>query len=304
MMQTLHALVAPTASGKESTALAVADLAPVEILSLDSMKVYRGMTVGTAKASGEVRARIPHHLVDIADPSEPFSTRDWLDAALAAVDDIRARGRIPLLSGGTALYLKAVLYGLFDGPEADPELRRRLKTLPGTELHAQLREVDPETAEKVHPNDIRRLVRALEVYEITGQPISEHRREWERDTPLRPVHMVGLRRDRADLYARIDVRVDRMMDAGLVAEVRGLLDAESLGPISRQALGYKEVADWLEGTVETLDEAVEVLKRRTRHFARRQLTWFRQFDVDWVDVGPDDNMDEVAVAVKQRLFGA
>ena len=115
---------------------------------------------------------------------------------------------------------------------------------------------------------------------------------------------VGLRRDRADLYARIDVRVDRMMDAGLVAEVRGLLDAESLGPISRQALGYKEVADWLEGTVETLDEAVEVLKRRTRHFARRQLTWFRQFDVDWVDVAPEDKVEEVAPAVAQRLFGA
>ncbi|MEN8151033.1 MAG: tRNA (adenosine(37)-N6)-dimethylallyltransferase MiaA, partial [Planctomycetota bacterium] len=171
MSELLHALVAPTASGKESTALAVASLAPVEILSLDSMKVYRGMDVGTAKAPAEARARIPHHLVDIADPRGAFSTGEWLDAALAAVDDVRSRGRVPLLSGGTALYLKACIHGLFSGPAADPGIRRRLKERSGTELHARLQEVDPATAEKVHPNDIRRLVRALEVFTITGRPI-------------------------------------------------------------------------------------------------------------------------------------
>jgi tRNA dimethylallyltransferase len=266
------------------------------------MKVYRGMDIGTAKASPAARARVPHHLVDIADPRESFSTGQWLAAALAAIDDVRARNRVPLLSGGTALYLKACLFGLFEGPPADPELRRKLKAHPGHELHARLTAVDPDTAEKVHPNDIRRLVRALEVFEITGRPISEHRREWERDTPLRPIRIVGLRRDREDLYARINRRVDRMIEAGLEAEVRLLLAADALGPIARQALGYREMADWIEGSTESLEEAVDLLKRRTRHFARHQITWFKRFDVDWVDVAPKDTAEDVANVVAERLF--
>jgi len=298
----LHALVAPTASGKESTALAVAAAAPVEILSLDSMKVYRGMSVGTAKASEEARARVPHHLVDIADPREPFSTREWLDAALAAVEEVRARGRLPLLSGGTALYLKALLYGLFEGPAADPTVRRRLRERAGEDLHRALERVDPKTAAKVHPNDVRRLIRALEVHEITGRPISEHRREWERESPLREVRIVGLRRDRADLYERIHDRVDRMIQAGLVDEVRGLLERNALGDIARQALGYKEIADYLEGAIETLEEAVELVRRRTRLFARRQLTWFKHFEIDWVDVAPGDTVEKIAPEVAARLF--
>jgi len=299
----LHALVAPTASGKESTALAVAALAPVEILSLDSMKVYRGMSVGTAKASAEARARVPHHLVDIADPREWFCTRDWLDAAEAAENDVRGRGRRPFLSGGAALYLKAVLYGLFEGPAANPAIRRRLRERSGEELHRNLCEVDPKTAAKVHPNDIRRLVRALEVHEVTGRPVSELRREWEREPPARDLRIVGLRRDRADLYERIHVRVDRMIDAGLESEVRGLLERDALGDIARQALGYKEIADLIEGTIDSLEEAVELIKRRTRSFARRQLTWFKHFEIDWVDVGPGDTAEEIAPEVARRLFG-
>jgi len=298
----LRALIGPTASGKESTALAVAARAPVEILSMDSMKVYRDMFVGTAKASAAVRARVPHHLVDIADPGDSFSTREWLDAAVAAIDEIRSRGRHPLLSGGTALYLKAILYGLFDGPAADPAVRRRLREHSGEELHRMLSSVDPKTAGKVHPNDVRRLIRALEVFEITGRKVSDLRREWERDRPVRDVRIVGIRRERADLFERINVRVDRMIDAGLVDEVRGLLDRGELGPIARQAHGYKEIAAYLEGTVGSLEEAVDLLKRSTRLFSRRQMTWFKHFDVAWVDAGPEDAAEEIAEQVVERLF--
>jgi tRNA dimethylallyltransferase len=298
----IRALIGPTASGKESTALAVASASPAEILSLDSMKVYRGMSVGTAKPDAEARSRVPHHLVDIADPREAFSTRNWLAAAEEALADIEARGPAPLFSGGTALYLKALLFGLFEGPSADPGIRARLEAETGENLHRRLDEVDPATAAKVHENDRRRLIRALEVYEITGRPISELRREWEVDSPPRPALLAGIRRDREDLYHRIDLRVDRMVEAGLVEEVRGLLEEERLGPVARQALGYKEIADHLEGTVETLSEALVLLKRRTRLFARRQITWFKHFEVHWVDVRPGDDPDSVAESVRKILF--
>jgi len=294
-MTALLALLGPTASGKESTSLLLAARHDLEILSLDSMKLYRGMDVGTAKPDAARRDRVPHHLVDLADPVEPFSTRDWLTAAERALRDVRSRGRTPLLSGGTALYLKALLHGLFEGPSADPEIRARLRAEPQEALHRRLSEVDPATAEKGHPNDVRRLVRALEVFEITGRPVSELRREWRADAPVRPARLAGIRRDRGDLYSRIDRRVDRMIDDGLVDEVRGLLARPGgLGPVAGQALGYKEIADHLLGRVGTLNEAVELVKSRTRTFARRQLTWFKHFDVAWIDVAPDEPPESVA----------
>jgi tRNA dimethylallyltransferase len=296
------ALIGPTASGKESTALLVAERHGFEILSLDSMKLYRGMNLGTAKASPEARRLVPHHLVDLADPDSAFSTRDWLDAAALALEVIAQRGRRPLFSGGTALYLKALLYGIFDGPSAQPETRARLKALDPADLHQRLTEVDPVTAARVHPNDIRRVVRALEVFEVTGQPVSRLRRQWSGDDPVRPCRIAGIRRDRADLYRRIDIRVDRMMDAGLEDEVKTLLAAPpGLGPVARQALGYKEIADYLEGTIPTLDEAVILLKRRTRLFARRQLTWFKHFDVAWVDAGRRESAESIADGVSRAL---
>lgn len=297
----LFALVGPTASGKESVALALGARYDAEILSLDSMKVYRGMDIGTAKAGAEKRRLAPHHLLDLVEPTERFSTKRWLEAASAAVLDTCSRGRAPLFSGGTALYLKALLYGLFDGPDAHPELRARLAAEPPEELHRRLEAVDPATAAKVHVNDIRRVIRALEVFELTGRPASELREQWAASEPRRRIRIAGIARSRQDLYRRIDLRIDRMLADGLVQEVRGLLET-GLGPVASQALGYKEIADFLEGRLPSLDEAVVVLKRRTRAFARRQTTWFKHFPIEWVPVAPDDPVERVAEEVAP-LFG-
>lgn len=297
----IRALVGPTASGKESVAVAVARISPVEILSLDSMKVYRGMDVGTSKASPARRAEVPHHLVDLADPAEEFSTRRWLEAAAAAEAQVLARVRIPLYVGGTALYLKSLLHGLFTGPSADPEIRRRLSAEPPGKLHERLFAADPPTAARIHPNDQRRLVRALEILEATGRPPSELRREWER-RPVREARIAGIRRERADLYARIDARVDRMIAEGLVEEVRTLLARPAgIGKVARQSLGVKEIADHLEGRIPEIAEAVDLLKRRTRLFARRQATWWKHFDVRWIDAAPDDRPEELAGKVVAAL---
>lgn len=298
----VHAIVGPTASGKESVALLVAEGCGAEILTMDSMKVYREMEAGTAKAGPADRARVPHHLNDLADPSESFSARRWLDAAEAALRDVRSRARLPLFVGGTALYLKALLYGLFEGPSADASLRAALRALPCEVRYRRLLEVDPETALAVHPNDERRVVRALELHELTGRPASELRREWKSSAPPRPARLAGLRHPRPRLYERIDRRVDRMIEGGLVAEVRSLLERRPpLGPVARQALGYKEVADWLEGRVPDLPEAIRLLKRRTRLFARRQLTWYRHFDIAWVDAAAGETPQELAPRVAAAL---
>ncbi|MHC4472598.1 MAG: tRNA (adenosine(37)-N6)-dimethylallyltransferase MiaA [Planctomycetota bacterium] len=295
-------MIGPTASGKESVALEIARCCDVEILSLDSMKVYRGMDVGTAKATPEARTGVPHHLLDLADPTESFSTKRWLTAAESAMAEVSERGKVPLFVGGTALYLKALLSGLFEGPDAQPEIRARLKAVPRGELHRRLAEVDPRTAAKVHVNDVRRVVRALEVFEVTGVPASELRREWESDRPLRPSRLAGIQRSREDLYERIRRRVSRMLDAGLVEEVRALLERPGgLGPVARQALGYKEVADFLESALDSLEEAVELLVRRTKTFARRQLTWFKHFEVAWVDAGPGEESASIAERTRAAL---
>ncbi len=290
-----YALIGPTASGKEGAALVLAGSHGLEILSLDSMKLFRGMDVGTAKATAAMRRRVPHHLLDLAEPSEQFNARDWLSAADAALIDIASRGARPLFSGGTALYLQTLLHGLFVGPAAQPELRRRLKAVPRQELHDRLTRVDPHSAATIHVNDLRRLVRALEIYEITGTPPSALRKQWQENAPRRSLLIAGIRRNRRDLFARINVRVDRMLEAGLVDEVERLLASpHGLGQVARQALGYKEIADFLTGALGSLDEAVDLIKQRTRHLARRQITWFKRFDVAWVDAAEDEGGDSIA----------
>jgi tRNA dimethylallyltransferase len=299
----LYAIIGPTASGKESAALILSAAHGFEILSLDSMKVFRGMDVGTAKASAAARSLVPHHLLDLAAPAQSFCTRDWLRAAEIALIGISSRDHGALFSGGTPLYLQALLYGLFEGPAAEPAIRRRLKAIPNPELHDRLAKVDPESAALIHVNDLRRLVRALEIHEITGVPPSTLRRQWEAAAPRRPCRIAGIRRDRADLYARINERVDRMLAGGLVEEVEALLSAPGgLGFVARQALGYKEVADFLEGAIPTLAEAADLLRRRTRHFARRQISWFKRFDVAWVDAAPDAPAEFIAEAVARALL--
>ncbi len=295
----LLVITGQTASGKERIALAVAERLGGEIVSLDSMKVYRGMDVGTAKASAEDRRRVPHHLVDVVEAGEPFSAARWAELAEAAVGAIAARGRVPIVSGGTVLYLKALLYGLFEGPSADAGFRRRLKAEARAEgtarLHARLREVDPRAAERIHPNDLRRIVRALEVHELTGRPISELQRQFERPRADRPAVVTVVRRGREDLRGRIERRVEWMLARGLRDEVAGLL--ASPGGLSRQAsraVGYREVIRHLHGELPE-EELAAAIRKSTWTLARRQMTHLRSLEgAEWLDVAPDEPPEETA----------
>ena len=296
-----------TASGKERLAVAVAASLGGEIVSADSMKVYRSMDIGTAKASADERRAVPHHLLGVADPQETFSTALWLRLADAAIADIHARGRVPIVSGGTPLYLKALLEGLFEGPAATPAVRERLVAeaeVQGTPaLHARLAEVDAAAAARIHPNDLRRIVRALEVWELTGSPISDLQKQWGRRRPRYRPLVAAIRRDREDLTRRIRERVRRMADAGLVEEVRRLAARPgglARGP--RQALGYAEVLDYLDGRM-AWEETVAAIVAHTRQFARRQMTWLSRFEgVAWLDAAPDTPVETLADQVVE-LWG-
>jgi tRNA dimethylallyltransferase len=282
-------LTGPTACGKTALALSLAERLGAEIVALDSMTVYRGMDIGTAKPTAADRARVPHHLIDVLDPWESLTVAWWLERAEAACRDIAARGQRPLFVGGTPFYLKALLYGLFPGPPGDEELRRSLEAEAASrgvdELHARLAAVDPRTAARLHPNDLRRVVRALEVYTLTAKPISEWQLTWE--TPAFVTDMAGapppiripavvLELPREELYSRINERVDRMLAAGWLDEVRRLLDLpRPLSREARQALGYRELLAFLEGSGPAWPETVELIRIHTRQFAKRQLTWFR-----------------------------
>ena len=299
-------LVGPTASGKTAVGIEVAERVGAEILSLDSMAIYRGMDIGTAKPTAAEQARVPHHLIDLVEPHEAFSTGRYVEAAEAAIADVAARGRRPLFVGGTALYLKALTEGFFDGPPADWPLRERLEAEAaerGTSaLHERLRRVDPAAAARIHPNDLRRIVRALEVYETTGAPISEQQTQFGSPSPDYECIVAGLRRDRAELYERINRRVDAMFAAGLVEEVGGLLeDPRGISHAAAQFVGYAEIIAHLRGEM-TLEEAREKVKTRTRRFARRQLTWFRSMDfIRWVDAAAGNAVADLAASVVAAL---
>ena len=272
-------LTGPTASGKSALGVVLAERLGAEIVSMDSMALYRGMNIGTAKPSRDDRRCVPHHLVDVVDPWEEFSLAEYLAAAGRAVEEIHARGRVALFVGGTPLYLKSLLRGASSGPPPDAELRTRLEqeaAREGTEqLHRRLAQVDPLAAQRISPNDLRRIVRALEVFEKTGVPISASQVHFRRvANPAARVICLEMPRDR--LYRRIDERVERMFHQGFVDEVRGLLRLERpLSRTARQAVGYKETIDHLDGK-QTLSETIELVQRRSRQFAKRQLTWFRQ----------------------------
>ena len=276
-------LTGPTGAGKSAVALALAERVPGEIVAMDSMTLYRGMDIGTAKPTPAERARVPHHLIDELDPWEAGNVAWWLDRAAAACAGIRARGRRPIFVGGTPFYLKALLCGLFDAPPSDPNLRRELEAEAETTgpiaAHARLTAVDPVAAARLHPNDIRRVVRALEVWTLTGRPISAFQTTWN-DPPVTRTNCVVLEWPRDELYSRIDTRVDAMLAAGWLDEVRRLRTlARPLGPEASQALGYRELAAFLDGTGPGWAETVETIRTRTRQFAKRQLTWFRRLPV-------------------------
>ena len=282
-------LTGPTACGKSALALALAERIGGEIVAMDSMTLYRGMDIGTAKPSAADRARVPHRLLDAFDPWESATVAWWLEHAEVACANIAGRGKRALFVGGTPFYLKALLHGLFPGPPADAALRARLEAEAEREgkekLHARLATVDARTAARLHPNDVRRVVRALEVFELTGKRISEWQQTWDTPAfaespgsapPPAPIPAVVLALPREELYRRIDERVGAMLAAGWLEEVKRLRALpKPLSREARQALGYRELMDYLEGPGGTWEETVSLIRTHTRQFAKRQLTWFR-----------------------------
>jgi tRNA dimethylallyltransferase len=274
-------IAGPTAGGKTTLAIEVARRLgeqtgePGEIVSADSMQIYLGMDIGSAKPTPSERRGVPHHLIDVADPAEQYTVSDWLDAAEVAIGSIRARGSVPVIAGGTHLYIKALLDGLFEGPDPDPELRQELMSRETSVLRAELERVDRAAAARIHPNDRRRTVRALEVFRQTGTPISDLQRQWDGGKRRPDLVLVGLDWPAELINRRINARVRAMMDSGLLDEVRSLHEGGRLGPQAREALGYKQLIRFLNGS-RTLDEAVEQIKIETRRFAKSQRTWLRR----------------------------
>lgn len=274
--QTVY-LTGPTASGKTSVGVALAERLGAEVIAMDSMTLYRGLDIGTAKPTIAERRGVPHHLIDVLEPWESASVAEYRSWALEKAREITTRDKRVLFVGGTPLYLKALLRGLFEGPSADLEIRTRLEAeadaLGGAVLHDRLARLDPATAARLHPNDRRRLIRALEVFELTGQPISAL--QAEHDRPAEGVAVFALEHPRAVLHERINRRVEQMFGEGLVEEVRRLLSGpRPLHPVPSQGIGYREVIDLLEGR-STESEAIALIQARTRQFSKRQATWFR-----------------------------
>ena len=291
-----------TASGKGALGREIARRVGGQIVSVDSMKIYRRMDIGTAKPSPEARAEVPHHCMDIAEPSEPFSVARYVEHADEAIRRIAEAGKPVLAVGGTSLYIKALSEGLFEGPSSDPALREELKQRASAEgpvaLHAELAAVDAESAGRIHPNDERRIIRALEVYHTGGRPISELQAQWDSGRRRYDCVFIGVRRDKADLHGRINARAKRMVETGLRDEVAGLLAGEKpLAPQAAQAVGYAEMIDHLQGRC-TLDEALERIKINTRRLAKKQRTWHRRWrDVQWFDAAEDTTAADLADAV-------
>jgi len=297
-----------TAGGKSAVAREIARRTGGQIVSVDSMKVYRRMDIGTAKPSPADRAEVPHHCIDVVEPAEDFSVARYLEHADRAIAAIAASGGVVLAVGGTALYVKALSEGLFAGPGADPAVRRHLDARAAAEglgaLHADLARVDPEAARRIHPNDRKRIVRALEVYELAGEPISALQKQWDVQRRRYDGVFIGLRRDKDDASRRINARVKRMIAAGLADEVAGLLSEPGWAAApAAAALGYAEMVRHLRGEI-GLDDAAEQIKINTRRFAKHQRTWFRQFRATrWIDVAPDATVEAVADAAMAYVAG-
>jgi tRNA dimethylallyltransferase len=304
----LLVLVGPTAVGKTAVSVEVALRLGGEIVSADSMLVYRYMDIGTAKPTMEERRGIPHYMIDIIEPDEPYSVALYQAQARQHIHEIWERGKLPLLVGGTGLYVHSVIEPYhFTSAGIDEDFRRKLmrevEEKGSQALYQRLVEVDPETAARVHPNTLKRVIRALEVYHLTGRPMSSALRE-KGEKPPYNFFILGLTMDRQRLYQRIEARVDQMMEMGLVEEVQGLLDrGYSPRLTSMQGLGYKEIIAYLRG-LSTLDEAVHLLKRNTRRFAKRQFTWFKRDPrINWINVGQYTSLTEVAREITKRAEG-
>ena len=299
-------IVGPTGTGKSDAAVRVAAAVGGEIVSADSMQFYRGMDVGTAKPGPAQREQVPHHLLDVADPDQPYNVARFYDDATRAIDGILRLGRLPLVVGGSGLYVRALSCKL-DLPIAEPDdtLRRRLHETAKAQgpefLHARLAAVDPASAGRIHPKDVKKVIRALEVYERTGRAISEEYRSKPEPTDRYECLMFGLTCNREELYRRVEERCDRMVNSGLLAEVQELLSrGYSPGLQSMQAIGYQEVAAFLRREI-GFPEAVETFKRNTRRYVKRQLTWFKTDGrIHWLDVSECDPAEEILAELRQR----
>ncbi|TCS93808.1 tRNA (adenosine(37)-N6)-dimethylallyltransferase MiaA [Hazenella coriacea] len=296
MKTQLLVIVGPTAVGKTALSIELAKQIHGEILSGDSMQVYREMDIGTAKASMEERMEIPHHLIDMIDPDHPFSVQDFQQLARKTITDIVSRNHFPILVGGTGLYIESVIHS-YQMPhvEEDLSLRQELNEYAekhGNEaLHRRLYEVDPASAVKLHPNDRRRIIRAMEVYQVTGKPLSELK--GKKESPYTPL-WIGLTMPRDQLYERINRRVDAMIELGLIDEVKRLKErGYHRGLTSMQAIGYKEIMSYLQGEI-SLEQAIDMIKQGTRKYAKRQLSWFRRLqEIHWFDVTKDGSFAEI-----------
>ncbi|MHC4806834.1 MAG: tRNA (adenosine(37)-N6)-dimethylallyltransferase MiaA [Planctomycetota bacterium] len=285
-----------TASGKGRLAFHLAKQLGAEIISIDSMKVYCRMDIGTAKPPREARAAIKHHLIDIVEPSDSFNVGLFLEHSSSATKQIKRRNSPIVAVGGTALYIKALLYGLFEGPGTDQKIRSVLQERAKNEglehLYRELEKVDPLAAENIHPNDAKRIIRALEVYKITGGPISSLQQQWKHDMKHHWT-IIGLQREKTDVSYRINSRVKKMIAAGLVDEVKSLLAEDK--PLSKQArcaIGYAEIIDYLNGKI-SLEDATELIKKNTRRLAKNQRTWFKTFkNVHWLDIEPEEPLEK------------
>lgn len=292
-------LLGPTASGKTALGVALAKHLDAEILSLDSMLVYEGMDLGTAKPDLEERGGVPHHLIDLVPASEPYSVARYVEEARATEAEVRARGRRPLYVGGTTMWFKALVHGLLDTPAIPAEVRAALEREADTEsgmerLRAELAAADAAAAERIHPSDRQRLLRALEVWRATGRALSDWQREWGTAERIGEPTVV-LRWPRAELHARIEQRFEQMLDQGLLEEVRRIAAAPGFGPTARKAIGYRQLLAHLDGTC-ALEAAVAAAVKATKVLVRRQTTWLRSFpDVHWLDVDAATPADSTAV---------
>jgi len=302
-------LAGPTAVGKTDVSLGLAKKLCGEIISADSAQVYRHMNIGTAKLKEEEMQGVPHYMIDVVDPDEDFSVANFRDRAEQLIRDINERGKLPIITGGTGLYINSLLDNLdFTKSISDEDFRLEMQQTAEEKgsvyVHSMLEKIDPASFVRLHPNDLRRSIRALEVYKATGKPISFFQDESKKQPPRYDYAYITLTMDREKLYGRIEQRVDKMMDEGLVDEVEGLLKmGYGRGLTSMQALGYKEIAEYLQGGI-SKEEAIRILKRDTRHYAKRQLTWFRRDSrIFWVDTDNFHNREVLMENIIRYIAG-
>jgi tRNA dimethylallyltransferase len=296
-------IAGPTAAGKSEIAMTLAEKIGGEIISVDSMQVYRGLDIGTAKPSATERQKIPHHLIDICELTESFDAAQFIRIAQKAVEEIQSRGKTPIFCGGTGLYFKAYLSGLGEAPATNPELRAELEVLPFEKLLQELKERDAEAYEKIDKQNPRRVIRAVEVIRLTEKKFSEQRAEWKEQGAL-PIktNFYCVARQQADMHQRINARVDEMFNRGLVDETRELFTRGlEQNKTAMQAIGYRQVVEHLRGERD-LAKTIEDVKIRTRQFAKRQLTWFRrQLDAEWIELKPDESLEKCVQKICEAI---